>query len=478
MIVLLLLACTDAGGDTAVAPPPELLDDARLIRRLSLDLRGVYPSVEELDGEPMDLRDAFLEDPRLEERLVVLLGERWHTLVDEFNVGFYDFDLPMDQEYAFQRAVGEEPLRLMAHVAVTDQPWSQVVTADYTMANPLLAEIWPLEHTGEDWAPATWTDGRPPVGVLASNGLWWRYPTSLFNFNRQRVAAISRLLLCQDYLLRPVSFDGTPSLSDSEGTEEALREEPYCQGCHVSIEPIAASLFGFSWTDAYSSLEVSVYHPERELTGETVLGVAPAFYGIPISGLEELGPAVAADPRFASCAVETMSELLLRKEVDEPPWRQDFVDSGLSMKALLRAITGSEDYALDEPRLMTADLLASAVEDLTGFRWTWQGFDQLRNDKFGYRLLAGGVDGRATLRAQALPGLTWALVVKRLAEGGARQTSGDREELSELALRVTAQEPPAELYALYDELLASSGAEAAWQAAVAALLRDPEALFL
>ena len=33
------------------------------------------------------------------------------------------------------REVGEEPLRLMAHVAVNDLPWSDIVTADYTMAD-------------------------------------------------------------------------------------------------------------------------------------------------------------------------------------------------------------------------------------------------------------------------------------------------------------------------------------------------------
>ena len=55
---------------------------------------------------------------------------------------------------------------------------------------------------------ARYTDGRPAAGVLATNGLWWRYTTTDSNMNRTRAAAISRLLLCEDFMARPVSFAG------------------------------------------------------------------------------------------------------------------------------------------------------------------------------------------------------------------------------------------------------------------------------
>ena len=47
-----------------------------------------------------------------------------------------------------------------------------------------------------------------------TNGVWWRYYTTPNNFGRTRAAAISRLLLCEDYLLRPISFE-SPSLCAS-----------------------------------------------------------------------------------------------------------------------------------------------------------------------------------------------------------------------------------------------------------------------
>ena len=63
--------------------------------------------------------------------------------------------IPQVWWYPFNRAVGEEPLRLMAHIAANDYPWSAIVTADYTMANPLLGDIFPVEYptNGRGWLP-------------------------------------------------------------------------------------------------------------------------------------------------------------------------------------------------------------------------------------------------------------------------------------------------------------------------------------
>ena len=148
------------------------------------------------------------------------MAERWWTRVDVFDIVYHDYQLDPLEEHHFERSVGEEPLRLMAHVAVNDLPWTEIVTADYTLANEMLLDLWPLQEreTGQSgWRTATWTDGRPAAGVLATNGLWWRYITNRSNMNRARAAAISRLLLCEDMLARPISFAGSDvDLSDLE----------------------------------------------------------------------------------------------------------------------------------------------------------------------------------------------------------------------------------------------------------------------
>ena len=529
MMLALLLSCA-APVEEPVAAPQALvpLPGPQLLRRASLDLRGVLPSIDELDAVEADpeqwstLRDGYLDDPAFADRFVNMLSEHWQTRVDVFDIVYKDYNLRADQEFDFEKSVGEEPLRLMAHVAVNDLPWTEIVTADYTMANGLLAELWPLDHPGgEDWAVSHYTDGRPAAGVLATNGMWWRYTTTNANMNRGRAAAISRLLMCEDYLKRPISFADDADAAISNDVD-ALTENPYCVGCHASIDPVAASLFGFWWLSLYSEIEESSYHPERELLGPEYLGVEPAWYGTPMTGLSDLGYHVASDTRFYSCAVETMASLLWRRtvELDDAAelerLRQDFLRSELAMRPLLAELTETEAYQAgsfgadaDEAqrarervrRQLTPDQLSSLLADLTGFVWRHEGFEMLANDTYGYRVLGGGVDGRMVSTSQQDPGLTWMLVVKRaaqaaasaaverdLVEGQGLLISGvsldDRPgddafeaALEDLHWRMYAVRADAEwqsdIGALWDAVEADDGAEAAWRTTLTVMLRDP-----
>ena len=489
----------------------------------------MLPSAQELDAAAAApaavdaLREEFLADPRLQDQLVHLLNEQWRTRIDEFDIRYYDYHLDEQEDYAFVRAVGEEPLRLIAHVAATGRPFSEIVTADYTLADELLASIWPLDREpGAGWRVARWTDGRPAAGVLVSNGLWWRYSTNTFNQSRARAGAIFRLLACEDLLTRPVSFSSTPSLLDEDGTQEAIRNEPYCLACHAAIEPLAATLFGFMPVEQNSVVEMTYYHPEREPTGPEELGVEPAWSGAPVNGLEDLGRHIAADSRFARCAARTWTEALMRRPMDPvadygavEAYREVLVDAGMRVPPLLRALTDSDVYRAAAPadptdpaaaaeitrRLMRPDQLASAIEDLTGFRWWYEGRDLLDDDRWGFRVLTNGVDGVNVTRPGDDPVLTWALVVKRASElaasyaverdlGGASPRlltlvdadsapgDGDFEaQLAALHWRLYAAPADdawvADVSALWSSVEASLGAGPAWTAALSALLRDP-----
>ncbi len=433
------------------------LEGARLVRRLSLDLRGVLPSLDELEDAEAAVADgsdaafvaeltaAYLDDPLFEERLVHRLAESWHTRVDVFHVFYPEYEVldgRDDIEYAFERSVGEEPLRLVAWVIANDEPWSTVVTTEYAMANELLEEIWPMERLSDEpgWQLAHWTDERPAAGVLASNGLWWRYVSTVTNYNRLRVAAIMRLLICDDIQARPVSFVELPALGDGDNLQEALRSTPYCMGCHSNIDPIAANLFGFWVGNEHSSVEVDTYHVEREPMGPFLLDLEPAWFGTPTHSLAELGQQIAGDPRFDSCAAESMAELFWRRPVtlDDHETVQELLGSYLDaegrMKPLITAVTETDSYraghlggAASEAdlereittRLMTGDTLASTLEDLTGWTWVIDGFAQLDNDSGGHRLLAGTVDGVYQTRPQETPSLTWTIVQQRAVEAAA-----------------------------------------------------------
>ena len=518
-MIFLLLSCDDP---VVVADriAPELLSGTALARRISLDLRGVPPSLEELDAVEADpavvwsLRDEWLADPRLEERLVWLLSERWLTRIDSFNVEETDYYYDPTEALSFARAVGEEPLRLMARVAVDGRPWTDIVTSDHTMANDYMVENFPLvDLDGQplsldsDWQEARYTDNRPAAGVLATNGLWWRYTTTYSNLNRARVAAMVDLLLCEDLLARPISFSGVGEVLQNEDANAVL-DEPTCKSCHTAIEPLAASLFGFWWTIQFNAAEMSTYHPEREAMGPETLGVTPAYFGVPIAGLSDVGELMAQDSRFWRCSAESMAELLWRRDVSSDDFDRisnlmsGFVASEGDMLSLIADITQTPEYRDPAPRMLSPDQLSTTHTELTGFTWSLGGHDLLDNDTWGFRVLAGGMDGALVTRPQSDPGLTWALTLERLAQASAGYALADPSALDpslfgeglsmqdlpgddafETALsmmwrRMLSREMEAaerdSLAALWSEAAALSDAPTAWRVVLSAVMRDPE----
>ena len=526
----------DTGAPSPVMPSTTDLSTPRLLRRVSLDLLGVLPMAADLDTVEADpealagIIDSYLEDPRLEARLVAILGEIWHTQVDAFLLEYLEYPvLRMDpqNEFPFERSAGDEPLRLMAYVGARDLAWTEILTADYTMANEVTTAIWPieLEEGAGDWTKGRYTDGRPAAGVLATNGLWLRYYSAGTNRNRGRAAAISRLLICEDFLARPVSFSDFPSLADVDGTDRAIKEDPYCMGCHSAIDPIAAALFGFWAADIHNGTETGIYHLEREHLGEEILEVEAHWFGTPVSGLAALSRQIAQDSRFRSCAAQTMARGLWRREVDLADFgtilalRKDFETGELRLRPLIKAVLQTPAYRAGSltaeaseadgerehvARLLMPGQLHTAVEDLTGFSWWHEGFDQMANDTYGYRIMAGGVNGYHVTRPQVDPSVTHALVVQRLAEAGAdtvvthdlTEGSEDPRLFGELQLdhrpgdvvfdhtletlywRLLARRPSAEdttaLAALWSAAEAASEPATAWTAVLSALLRDPE----
>lgn len=526
-------------GDSAPPEDPpaprafvgEPLDALGLLRRGSLDLRGVVPSDAELDAVEADpaavdaLLLSFLDDPRYEERLVDLLAERFLTRGEEFNLRWFEMGLEPQQDFAFRRAVGEEPLRVMARVAVEGRPWTDTVTTDLTVANELLREIWPIEavEEGPGWRWGRYTDGRPAGGALMTNGLWWRYYTTPNNFSRSRASALSRLFLCEDFLTRPISFEAL-ALLDRESQNEAIQTVPACVGCHSTLDPLAASLFGFWWFDIYAPAELNVYHPEREMLGPYYLETEMAWFGAPMADAADLGPFVAADPRFRACAVKSLAAALWRRNTDLADFdtlhglQAAFEESGLLHKALAANILAGPDYRvgalgpeatdadaarLTTRRLLSPEQLASAVEGLTGFRWEHRGYDQLTNDVVGYRILGGGMDGQSVTRPERAPTLTHALVVQRLAQAAGQAAVADELEadgprrlfpaalsldarpgdpafdtaLSQVHRRIFGRRPSAaeatDAAAHWAAVAALEGPGPAWASLVAVFLRDP-----
>ena len=509
----------------------EHMSAVALLTRASLDLRGVRPTLDEIEQVEADatavegLIDAFLVDERFASRVRSLYSEIYLTQQDTWYVTAELAGLDAEDQPEWAASIGQEPLRILSRIADEDLPYTDLVTADWTMTNDLLAEAWPIEAVeGEGWRVGTYTDGRPAAGILSTNGMWWRYMSNTTNGNRARANAVSKIVLCTDYLAKPITFERDVNLLDGDAVNDALVNNPGCAACHHSLDPLAAYLWGFYYTNMYSAIDTAAYHPEREhMWADYTDDVAPGYYGEPGYTLTDLGQSLAADPLMVECAAEQAMQVLLQRETsledqaDLNAHRAAFLESELRMRPLLRSVVDSDAYRAapsDDPRLASAkllgvDQLSSSVEDLTGFRFTYAGYDMMSTDTYGLRTLAGGVDGQFVTQPAREPMTTMVLVQERLAQGASRYVveNDSRADEPRLFLYVDFTETPttnreamveqiqhlhvrifgarvaadgleveANL-ALWEELYAIDGDPAeAWTGLLSVLLRDPRFL--
>jgi hypothetical protein len=523
VVIWFFAACT-AGPDGGGAALP---GSVALLTRASLDLRGVRPSVDDARAVLADpaaadpLIAGYLQDDRVGDRVRSLFSQVYLTRADEADLADADYALP--DEALFLVAAGEEPLRILGEITRADLPYTDLVRGGWTMADEVLAERFPVDYPAgaTGWQRVAYNDGRPTAGILSSSGMWWRYMTTTGNANRGRANAISRILLCHDYLDQTIAVDPTLDLLDEDAVNDALHDAPGCVACHATLDPIGAYLWGFYVEFAQDPTDLAWYHPDREGLWATYgARVAPAWYGEPGEDIEDLGRQIAGDPRFVSCAVERTRALLLQRpatleETDTlTAHREAFLRGGLKMRALIGSILQDPAYRrtdADAPsKLVSADQYASQVEALTGYRFTTGGRDVLDYDLYSLRSLAGGGRGAYGTSGSAEATPTMSAVYGRIAEAaGAAVVASDRAapdaarlfaaidftetpergreamvaQLQTLYLAILGQDiaadgpEVAEALALWTDLFAAQGdAGAAWAGVVSALLLHPDFL--
>jgi len=398
--------------------------------------------MEAIEADPTvldSLIEGFLSDELFGAQLRSHYANIYLTKLDYYYVGADDYGL--EDEPGFAASVGEETLRILSHIAEEDLPYTEIVTGDWTMANSLLGAAWPVSYPedGNGWLPVSYTDDRPTAGILSTNSLWWRYMSNQSNANRNRANAVSRILLCNNYLSKPIEFDRSVNLLDDDAVRNALQTNPGCVACHHSLDPLASYLWGFYYFDYDSARDTTSYHPEREFMWEETSGVAPGYFGQEGFVLSDLGNQIAADPGLVECAVEQAYEIFLGRKPDISDTarltthREAFLQSGLKLKSLYRSVLSDSSYRADPNnegsgaaiKMVTTDQMASQIEDLTGFRFSYYGYDMMTTDSYGLRTLAGGVDGNLVTSPAENPTATMLLVQERLAQAAAWYVTAD-----------------------------------------------------
>ena len=178
------------------------------------------------------------------------------------------------------------PLELIAHVVENDLPYTDVLTADYVMANPQTAIAYGATSANEEFGHADdvhefrpariegyypfesleCKDSRctvvgpafdlPYAGILSTQSLIYRYPTTPTNRNRARARWTYYHFLGVDVeRLGPRVLDPS-SLVDEENP---TMHNPACTGCHGILDPVAGTFqyydeFGFYKANGDDSL--------------------------------------------------------------------------------------------------------------------------------------------------------------------------------------------------------------------------------
>ena len=452
----MVVACKgDEPSPSGVAP--EGLEAADQLARLSLALRGLRPSPEDLasvEADPSLLDEIALryaDSEAFGEVMKDMHGEQLLVRAD----GLPKLVLPQlgpmtGVPLGTSRPAEEEwPLELVKHVTMNDLPYTEVVTADYTFSNPTIALAYGLPHdpSGPEWQQVSWPDGRPAAGLLSETALWRRHVSNGFNFNRLRADFIADTLLCDPIGGRDVVIEGSLAVSDPDEVAQAVAHQPECVACHQALDPLGGFLWGFkpqisklSIRQAYDGAcgadpdapfdfsgdladycyPLATYSPETE-DDWALWGLRqPNYYGQPASYLDDLGQLVASDPRFATCTVRRFYSWFAQVEPADVPFEvvaplaESFIDSGWSAQQLAVDILRSEAFTRADEQgvglLATRpEQYARLIEALTGYRWRGQvdsGSCELcwgdvvlgRSALHGYRMVAGGIDGDTVVR--------------------------------------------------------------------------------
>ncbi len=417
---------------TPISPTVEFLTPTQHLSRASIALRGTRPSLADLRAVAADpgalpvIVDRYLASPQFGATIKELHNETLLLRVEQPNMTMPDLGVLAGMTASqMNGSILEEPLRLIEDIVMTDQPYTNIVTSAYTMADRAVATVWGLPHAGLPgaWERTPWPDGRGAAGILSTSALYFRWRSNGDNYNRGRANVISRSLLCHDYLAADIAVDTTIDLSDPDVVANAVVANPSCAGCHQTLDPLASFLFRFRGNIVTANIDafpVGYYTPADAERWRRTNKRPPMFFGQEADGLTGLGQRIAEDPRFARCAATHFASYLTEvREADvSRAWiarlQSAFVASGYNAKQLAKAVVLSDEFRVSHEtdaaradhlvgyQKLRPEQLSRVLTDLTGFTWMVDSplrlrlpfgvADLMTGDFVGFRVLTGGID--------------------------------------------------------------------------------------
>ncbi len=467
----------------------QLMNEIETLRKATLTLSGRLPTSEELE-QVRDLGieslDPVLDSVMLEEEFLSRVVEIWNDifLTDRYlpnsdaldllstdtypNLYWYE-SLPEDQQgearYLTNVGVAREALNLITYIVQNDIPFTEILTAKYTVLTDAAAQAYgqnPKGSGADPWELNTYElPGIPHAGVLTSSMWLNRFPTTVTNRNRHRSRMTLEFFLATDILRvgeRPVNADSIVTYTNP------TMNAPECSGCHQTIDPIAGAFQNWDITGAYNP-PADGWYPDMVLTGFEDENMPPTEYS---TALQWIGPKIANDRRFALSMVQIMYKgvtgqdvLLQPKDPSSPTYAaqikafevqqqvfddivEKFIGSSYNLKTIVKEIikssyfrakntTSTDEATLHEiadvgtAKWLTPERLHRKVEAVTGYPWQ----DNPDSTKYlmssnEYRIFYGGIDSDSIIERIDEPnGLMWNIAFRMSQEMACWTTARD-----------------------------------------------------
>lgn len=347
-----------------------MISDQRLLRRVTLSLAGRLPTDAEREAVRQQglaafdpLLEALMREDAFYERLLEGFNDIFLTIgfsgngVDVLSYNHFEKSrlwyqnhsldhLPeQDRQKAryrladqYYESLRREPLELLRYIVRGDRPFTEILTADYTLVSPYSARGYgvfetlreqfkdpedPFEYIPTRIPALTARDGKvqptedgwyPHSGLLTMFQYLRRYPTTETNRNRLRARMYYQHFLGVDVM------NIAPRVSDAAAIEAQYKiptmEAAACVVCHRTIDPVAG-LF----QDYYN--EEGHYGPRKD--GWFVDMFPPGREGTELPESERLrrlrwlAEQTVADPRFAIAMTEHVHYILTGRKTLPPP---------------------------------------------------------------------------------------------------------------------------------------------------------------
>lgn len=329
-----------------------------------------------------------------------------------------------------EQALNNEGLALISHVVKHNLPFSEILTADYTLVNAYSAHYYGVqgqfsfrvldnpEFQEAPWDPMDYQTvnlNYPHAGLISTPSYLITYPTTATNINRARSATFYKSFLDTDIM----ALGGSRPSSDDLEAKNATLENPACTGCHVVMDPVASA---FKHWIGETNITYKALLSEDDWPLSSILPVG--FNGEEAGYYEKqplpwLTAKAVRDPRFARAMVKHLfvpitghdlleypaddasSELIgayQRQQQDIGKLAEAFIYGGYQFKALVKDLLLSE-YAPrfnrfgGTRRLLTPELLDRKVSSLFAREWRYRGgTNWLSRDSDKLNLMYGGTD--------------------------------------------------------------------------------------